>query len=267
MRNLWNFIVQYQVILVFLVLQSAAIAWFVSSHGFPRGKWVRIALEWESAWQGQIIEWSQRAELSNQNFQLLEENARLRSRIAGTRTSPMQYGSGFIAAQIIRSTWTKSENHFILDQGKKNGVRVGNGVTENGAAIGKIIETTEHYAMGIPLIHNRLEWSARIGNQGAIGRLKWDGINHISGTLYDIPRSATFAPGDSVLTTGFQGVFPADILFGIIADEAPYFDGEFLNIPVIWKADFQALRYVQLSVVDDRNLLDSLEESIITSLP
>ncbi|MBT6162068.1 MAG: rod shape-determining protein MreC [Crocinitomicaceae bacterium] len=267
MRNLWNFIVQYQVILVFMVLQALALSWFISSRGYPKGKWVRLALDWESAWQGQISEWSHRAELSDQNFQLLEENARLRSRMGQSSVSHFKNRSQFIAAEVIRATWTQNQNHFVLDQGENNGVQIGQGVIANGAAIGKIIETTQKYSIGIPLIHNQLDWSARIGNSGAIGRLKWEGGDRTTGMLFDIPRSAAFKPGDSVITTGFQGVFPPDILFGTVANEEPYFDGEFLNVPVQWAAEFQSLRYVHLTDTNDGADIDSLEGTFNHSVP
>jgi rod shape-determining protein MreC len=267
MRNLWNFIVQYQVILVFMLLQGLAMGWFVTSHGYPRGKWVRLALNWESAWQGRLAQWSHRTELSDQNIQLLEENARLRSTLGQSSSSPKGNRSKFIAAEVIRLTWVQDQNYFILNQGRDQGIRIGQGVTENGAAIGKIIETTNAYSIGIPLLHNRLDWSARIGQSGAIGRLKWNGVDATSGVLYDIPRSADLTPGDSVLTTGFQGVFPSDLLFGTVADEPPFFDGEFLNVPVNWSANFQSLRYVQLTETPDKALIDSLQSTANLSTP
>jgi len=161
----------------------------------------------------------------------------------------------------------QDQNYFILNQGRDQGIRIGQGVTENGAAIGKIIETTNAYSIGIPLLHNRLDWSARIGQSGAIGRLKWNGVDATSGVLYDIPRSADLTPGDSVLTTGFQGVFPSDLLFGTVADEPPFFDGEFLNVPVNWSANFQSLRYVQLTETPDKALIDSLQSTANLSTP
>ena len=87
-----------------MVLQALALSWFISSRGYPKGKWVRLALNWESAWQGQISEWSHRAELSDQNFQLLEENARLRSRMGQSSVSNFKNRSQFIAAEVIRAT-------------------------------------------------------------------------------------------------------------------------------------------------------------------
>jgi rod shape-determining protein MreC len=198
---------------------------------------------------------------------LLEENARLRSTLGQSSSSRNRNRGKFIAAEVIRLTWVQDQNYFILNQGRDHGIRIGQGVTENGAAIGKIIETTNAYSIGIPLLHNRLDWSARIGESGAIGRLKWTSGDPTSGVLFDIPRSADLKPGDSVLTTGFQGVFPPDLLFGTVADEPPFFDGEFLNVPVNWSANFQSLRYVQLTVTPDRKLLDSLQSTVNLSTP
>jgi rod shape-determining protein MreC len=85
--------------------------------------------------------------------------------------------------------------------------------------------------------------------------------------LFDIPRSAAFSPGDSVITTGFQGVFPPNLLFGIVADDEPSFDGEFLNVPVIWTVDFQSLRYVQLTETTDASQINSLENTANQATP
>jgi cell shape-determining protein MreC len=49
------------------------------------------------------------------------------------------------------------------------------------------------------------------------------------------------------LSSGFQGYFPAGLLVGSIADEAPEFDGQFLNVPITLAADFRAIRYVQIA--------------------
>ena len=63
MRNLWNLITQYHIALVFFALQALALGWFVSSHGYPRGKWVKQSLAWQGAWNQKLGQWSRLTEL------------------------------------------------------------------------------------------------------------------------------------------------------------------------------------------------------------
>ncbi|MGB2384596.1 MAG: rod shape-determining protein MreC, partial [Flavobacteriales bacterium] len=65
----------------------------------------------------------------------------------------------------------------------------------------------------------------------------------------------------SVLSSGFQGYFPAGLLVGSIADEAPEFDGQFLNVPITLAADFRAIRYVQIAAPSGEAEINGLTHS------
>lgn len=256
MRNLWNLIVQYHVALVFILFQGMALTWFISSHGYPRGKWVQQSLEWQGDWNQRLSQWDRLTELADLNRELLAENATLRAELFNVRDGGP--AAAFTGAEVVRSTWSSSDNYFIINKGTLDGVTPGRGVLQNNHAIGRIVEASERFALALPIINQSVEWSVRIGSNGPVARLAWEGGDATHAMLYDVPRSAVFAAGDSVVSSGFQGYFPAGLMVGTVAEESPEFDGQFLNVPVQLAANFRTLRYVELATTGGEMEIQSL---------
>lgn len=267
MRNLWNLIIRYQVILVFATLQFLALRNYFSSRGYPRGQWIQSALTIEGAWQEKLAGWEHLKELDEMNRLLLAENADLRGRMMQKASDSMASADPqVLPAEIIRSTWTRSHNFIVLDRGSEAGIISGSGVIADGNVVGRVVEVSNDFALALSLAHTSLEWSARVGRTGSVGRLIWDGRDIRSATLVDVPRLTPNEEGDSIFSTGFQGIFPPDLLFGTVSGEA-IFDGEFLNLPIQFATDFQRLRYVQVVSTSDNPQLDSLMETIDFNTP
>jgi rod shape-determining protein MreC len=269
MNNLWNLLVRYHLMLTFLVCQGLALSWFFSSHGYPRGKWVRASLAMSNTWDGYVSDMSQLSGLANQNDQLLLENAQLRSQLLRflEDQKPLLTESKMLRtvfpAEVIRSSTHLSSNYMILNKGLNHGLKAGQGGLHSGYAIGKIVEATPNNALLLPLIHTHLEWSARVGQIGPVGRLIWDGKDTQLAYLEDIPRSTKVSPGDTIVTSGFQGIFPPELIFGFVTPLPPEQDGEFQRIQIRLGAPFQSLRYIH--VID--NMAATEIDSLVHSVP
>ena len=269
MYNLWSLLVRHHLILTFLVCQAFALAWFFSSHGYPRGQWVRASLEVNSTWNEYVSDMSQLSGLAYQNEQLLLENAQLRSELLkrsefdNPLSRESQRGRDLVPAEVIRSASHLSSNYLIINKGQADGVQVGHGALHAGYVVGKVVETTPNNALLLPLIHTGMEWSARLGKSGPVGRLLWNGSNLHKAYLEDIPRSLNVAPGDTVFTSGFQGVFPPEFLFGFVTAAPPELDGEFQRVQIEIGAPFQSLRYIH--IVDHTS--SAAIEDLIQSVP
>ncbi len=256
MNNLWKLLVRHHLILIFLVCQGFALAWFFSSHGYPRGQWVRASLSVNSTWNGYISDMSQLTGLAHQNEQLLLENAQLRSDLlksVGNKSvisTDSQLRRAIIPAEVIRSSTHLSSNYLIINKGSDDGVLAGQGGLSAGFVIGKVVEASTNNALVLPLIHTDMEWSARLGKLGPVGRLLWDGQNPQLAYMEDVPRSMPIATGDTVFTSGFQGIFPPGLIFGFISSAPPEQDGEFQRIQLELGAPFRSLRYIH--IVDNR---------------
>ncbi len=242
MRNLWLLLVRNHVFILFLVLQAFALAWVARSHAHPRGVWVRWSLGWSGAWNAQLMEWARLGQLEVDNLQLAEENARLRARL--------MHGEGRgHAAELVHISWHRSANSFILNRGSADSIAPGQAVVCAAGAVGRIVEVRGDYALGLPLLHTELEWSGRAGREGVIGRVIWDGTAAQAGRMLDVARSAQIAVGDTVFTTGYQGIFPPDIPLGTVQRVTQNPSDEFLTVHLRWSVNFQTLRYVEVLAV------------------
>ena len=105
--------------------------------------------------------------------------------------------------------------------------------------------------------------SARIGSSGAVGPMTWDGISTNRAILKEIPLQNKFAPGDTVWTSGYSSIFPADIPLGV-AGSSRIVNGAVNEIEVILFQDFASLRYVTVvQTADEQEMLflEGLETS------
>jgi rod shape-determining protein MreC len=96
-----------------------------------------------------------------------------------------------------------------------------------------------------------------------LGSVRWDGANMRYSNLLFIPRHATPVIGDSVITSGYNAVFPDGILVGIVSEvnlkeEAPFWD-----IRIELSQDFGRLSFVEIIKSRLKNEQDSLKQVTI----
>ena len=100
--------------------------------------------------------------------------------------------------------------------------------------------------------------SARLGREGSVGPLSWNGRGSNEAILSEIPHHVDFAPGDTVYTSGFSSIFPADIPLGITGG-AKVVNGATYEIEVELFEDFASLRYVTIADNLGREEMNALE--------
>ena len=94
---------------------------------------------------------------------------------------------------------------------------------------------------------------------GHFGTIQWDGIDPDYVKFKFIPRHVQPVQGDSVLTSGYNAVFPEGIMVGQIA-EINLTDELFYDLKVKLSQDFRKLAYVEVVKNSLRHELDSLEQ-------
>jgi rod shape-determining protein MreC len=119
------------------------------------------------------------------------------------------------------------------------------GMLENGVLAGFITEVSVNHSLVLPVIHLSTTWSVRLGYGGAVGILTWSGESIEYATLTDIPLSEHILPGDSVITSGFQGTFPSGILVGKVEELIVTEADEFQSVTIKLSADYKRIHYVE----------------------
>ena len=151
---------------------------------------------------------------------------------------------------------------MVANKGEADGVYNGSGMLHNGHLAGKVVEVTDHECLIFPVIHRNIEWSVRIGSEGTVGRLVWDGKDLNIAEVVDISKSSLVLPGDEVFTTGFQGVFPSDILVGEIKKVSVTEADDFKTVEVKLGVDYNSIRFVEFLTDKRITRSDSLINSV-----
>lgn len=210
--------------------------------------------------------------LESQNDSLMLENARLRSELmlykeaeAGAREGlaavlPSDAQFVYIPATVVKMTVGTAHNHIILNKGSEDGVVSGSGIITDKGVVGIVSIVDRHYSYGLTLMNGDVRVSAKVGGQGIVAPLFWDGLSSRGARLGDIPPHYSIEPGDTVRTSGYSSIFPAGVPIGVTSDTHSV-DGSTVRVDVELFQDFSNLHYVTIVGNRDKAEIEALEAS------
>ncbi len=191
-----------------------------------------------------------------------EENARLRDELARVKSDRARLaelevenrhlgemlelkdvlGANAVAANVIGSDATGLSRTLILASGSSDGLRPGMAVLANQGVVGKIIAISPH-ASRVLLIddHNSAldGFDQRSRARGIVAGLVDDGL-----ILKYADRSQDIRIGDTIVTSGLDGIFPRGLLVGTITGVHRGAPGLFLGVRIEPAVDFRELEQV-----------------------
>jgi rod shape-determining protein MreC len=173
-----------------------------------------------------------------QTAELKAENHRL-SALLDLRKA---LGLGAVAADVIGSDATGLSRTLVIARGTQGGLQVGMAVVSSEGVVGRIIATSPH-ASRILLIddHNSAldAFDQRTRARGIIAGVLDDGL-----TMKYVDRAEDLKPGDSIVTSGLDGIFPRGLLVGYVSSVHREGPGLFLNVDVGPAVNFRRLEQV-----------------------
>lgn len=149
----------------------------------------------------------------------------------------------YIPGTIVKASRNKQHNYLIINQGAKDGVCSQSGLITSEGVVGVVDAVGENYSYAISFKNHELSISSRLGKEGAVGPLIWDGKSSDGAILKAIPLQHKFSPGDTVYTSGHSSIFPPDIPLGV-AGKATIVNGATYNIKVKLFQDPGAAKHV-----------------------
>ncbi len=275
MRNLFRFLLQNHLILLFLLLETASFIFLFNFNNFQKVRFLNSS----GRLIGKVYETYSRVtdyfSLPSVNRDLASENARLRTRLAAftpgvvVPDSLTIAGEGgearysFIAARVVGNSVDKQHNYLTLDKGAADGVKPDMGILTAQGVAGIITNVSASYSTGLSLLNTRWNISAKIARNHYFGSLTWDGKNYRKALLNDIPFHVDLAVGDTIVTSGYSTTFPEGILLGTIESFEKGGGDNFYTIRVILSVDFRALTYVE--IIDNKDKTEILSIEKLTS--
>ncbi len=149
----------------------------------------------------------------------------------------------FISAEIAKAGKNTQHNYLIIDRGSEDGVEQGCGIMTSKGVVGIVESVSENYSYALSFLNAQVSISARLGKDGSIGPLTWDGKHRRKAILKEIPGHLQVMPGDTIYTSGYSSTFPADLPLGTV-EKHKTVNGATLEITVNLFEDYSRLRYV-----------------------
>ena len=118
----------------------------------------------------------------------------------------------------------------------------------------------EHHSVAISVLNPKLRLSCKVKGSDYFGSLVWDAVSPRYAVLEEMPRHVEFAPGDTIVTSGYSSVFPEGIMVGIISDYKKQRDDNFYTLRVELSSDFSGLGYVRIISNRQKEEQDKLEK-------
>lgn len=269
MRSFFLFLYQYRAFLVFIILEFFAFFLVVQNSNYNRAAFFNSS----NTVIGNILEISSNVRdfinLSGTNTQLSEENARLKEELAvlqeklGEPSAPDTLGKfSFINAKIVNNSIFLLNNTITINAGEQNGLTPGMGVIGNGGIVGKVKRVGRKYATVVSLLDVDVKVSAEIKGKINLCTVQWDGRSHEYAKVLYVPRHYQLAIGDTVVTSGYNAIYPPGISIGTISKLNLPQDATFYNVEIKLINDFTSLAHVEVVVNKDLPQLDSLSQTI-----
>jgi rod shape-determining protein MreC len=144
------------------------------------------------------------------------ENARLRELMGAAE----QGGLDVQLAPILDIDLDPTRQRLVVDAGGSDGVHVGQSVIDAGGLMGQVIETTPMHATVLLLTDASHALPVTVARNGV--RLVAYGTGHSDRlALQSIPMSSDIEVGDTVVSSGLGGRFPAGFLVGTVTRLQP----------------------------------------------
>jgi len=299
MRNLFLFLFRFRGALVFGLLEIISLYLFVTNNSYQRAAFFNSANKYAGLVLARRTQVTDYFHLAEMNQQLVAENAGLRQQLypsdttrreadsvalppvrtdslrrvryqrPGARPDTLLLGQQrlpardlsypLIPARVINNMLHNVDNYLTLNVGSVNGVHAGLGVVAAGGVVGRVKVVSEHYATVTSLLHSKTSIASKIKRDGTFGTIRWLGDDPTHALLDNVLRETKLVKGDTVVTSGYNAVFPEGILIGTIDSFVKEPDKNFWTVRVRLGINFANLTYVYVVASRPKAERDTVE--------
>jgi rod shape-determining protein MreC len=275
MERLLYFIYQYRAFFTFLALEVFS-AWLIIEHNrYQSAQFFNSS----NSVIANLNNFSQGIRnyflLSDVNTTLSEENARLRRQLervhqsialtdslAGGLDSTIIDRFDFVSAKVVNNQVDRFKNFITISKGEQAGIKPGMAVISPEGAVGKVKSVSAHFSVVTSLLHIDVMTSAMLKRTGHFGTVQWNGKAPEEINFMYIPRHVQFQIGDTVVTSGYNAVFPPGIMIGTVSEKNLSEEALFYDIKVRLSQDFRKLSYVTVVKSQLKHEQDSIEQVV-----
>ena len=198
------------------------------------------------------------------NAQLMNENELLQKQINTSRIDPDSSRVGIegfevIGARVINNTFRRSLNFITISSGEAKGITPGMGVISANGVVGQVKSVSKNYATIYSILHPNVMVSSSVKKTNTNCSVQWDQEVYHSASLKYVPRHIELQIGDTIVTSGYNSIFPSGVNVGIVSSLNLEDHMTFYEAKVRLSTDFTSIPNVFV-VMDEKKIeKDSLE--------
>jgi rod shape-determining protein MreC len=164
----------------------------------------------------------------------------------------------FIPAKVVDNTVHRAKNYVTINKGRLDGIEPDMGVISPDGVVGKVKDVSDHFSVITSVLHTDMYVSALVKRSNTLGSIVWEGIEPRTAGLENIPIHINIINGDTIVTSGYSGIYPPNTMVGTVAEVRPEEDAAFYDIDINLSNDFYRLSYVYVV----KNLLRQEQDSL-----
>jgi rod shape-determining protein MreC len=204
-----------------------------------------------------------------ENINLREENEQLRGELNQAReraaelnmlraqiSLPTRPQFRELAANVIARDSSNWFRRLTIDRGSLDGVRLNMPIATAGGIVGRVISVGPNFAVVQVITDKQAGVGAMLQSSRAMGELR--GIDNARCELKSISTNETVQPGEAVITTGLDRIYPKGLLVGVVESIDTDPNAPFDRIIVKPAAPVDRLEHVLVLLVEQKDL--KLEE-------
>jgi rod shape-determining protein MreC len=120
---------------------------------------------------------------------------------------------------------------------------------------------SQHYARVTSLLHSKLQIAAQLKRDGTICSVRWpEGLDFAHALVDQVQRQTRVVRGDTIVTSGYNAVFPPGVFIGTVESVTTEPNKDFLTVKLRLGVDFSRLTYVYVVPAPPSIERDSLEQ-------
>lgn len=274
MQQILNFLIKHNHWFLFILLEGISFVLLFSFNNYQSASMFTSTNEVAGNIYSMISDVDGYFTLNDENQALLEHNKELIREIEALKeelaklkdsSAIAAFPDGkfrFNTARAVNNSLNKLQNFITIDKGENDGIGSEMGVFNDKGVVGIIYQTSGNFSLVMPLLNSKSMLSCRVKGSNSFCTLRWHGEELQYSYLIDLPRYAIFQQGDTVVTSGFSSIFPADIPVGEIERLEDSDDGMFYRARVRLFVDFASIDNVFVVGNDNKKEQDTLEQSI-----
>ncbi|WP_324720920.1 rod shape-determining protein MreC [Salinimicrobium sp. HB62] len=256
MQQIINFLIRNKNNILFLLLLTFSLFLTIQSHSYQKSKFISSA----NFLSGGIYSWTSNINsyfnLEQYNLRLLEENERLRTRLASYEdslevksyrdTSSFDADYLFRASEVINNNYAKVDNYLTLKSGARDGIERDMGVVTSRGIVGIVENVSPNYSTVISILNSNSRINAQLKRSNHFGTLVWNGDDPNVVQLIDVPSIAPIAEGDTIITGGRSLIFPKGLPIGAVKNFSLDQSESYYNIDIQLFNDMTNIGYVYI---------------------